>query len=71
MVGLLKLTKTDGSTILIGVESIISVQKINQNIGETVNKSIVGLTKIESRHAMVTHFIVKESVEDIYKMYKN
>jgi len=65
---LLKLTKVwkDRETqqvmekpILIGVESIINVQK--GHLGTT----------IESRAAMVTTCTVKESVEEIYQMYKS
>ena len=53
-------------TILVGVESIISVQpsKISLDYGSTYKEC----TKIESRHAMVTHFDVTESVEEIYRL---
>ena len=65
---LLKLTKVwkDRETqqimeapILIGVESIINAEK-----------GYLG-TIIESRAAMVTTCTVKESVEEIYQMYKS
>jgi hypothetical protein len=45
--------------ILIGVESIINVEE-----------GYLGTT-IESRAAMVTSCTVKESVEEIYQMYKS
>jgi hypothetical protein len=64
---LLKLTKVSKDKegrlmekpILIGVESIINVQE-----------GYLG-TIIESRAAMVTSCTVKESVEEIYQMYKS
>lgn len=60
---LLKLTDVDGNTILIGVESIISVQD-DTRVGESKR------TKIFSRSAMASSYWVKESVEEIYKQYK-
>jgi hypothetical protein len=60
---LLKLTKIDGSPILIGVESIISVED-NTKPGETSR------TKIYSRSAMASSYWVTESVEEIYNQYK-
>lgn len=75
---LLKLTKVryDSNTktvkeepILIGVESIISVE------GKTIDfyptSFLLKCTEINSRAAMVTSFNVKESVEEIYQLYKN
>lgn len=56
---LLKLTETNGNTILIGVDSIISVQDDKGNG-----------TKIFSRSAMASSYWVKESAEEIYKQYK-
>lgn len=47
--------------VLIGTESIITV-KPNSN---TILKDFKDYTKIESRAAMVTSTIVKESVEEI------
>lgn len=60
---LLKLTYTNGKTILIGVESIISVTD-ETKLGESRR------TKILSRSAMASSYWVKESVEEIYKQYK-
>lgn len=53
--------------ILIGVESIISVQ--GKSVAYSTN-FVLECTEIESRHAMVTSFNVKETVEEIYQMYK-
>jgi len=60
---LLKLTDTNGKTILIGVDSIISVTDETKS-GEARR------TKIFSRSAMASSYWVKESVEEIYKQYK-
>jgi len=60
---LLKLTDTDGKTILIGVESIISVTDETKP-GESRR------TKVFSRSAMASSYWVKESAEEIYKQYK-
>ena len=54
--------------ILVGVESIIGVESSGcRYMGGFVLK----YTNIESRGAMVTTFNVKESVEEIYQMYKS
>jgi hypothetical protein len=60
---LLRLTEKNGKTILIGVESIISVEDVTKS-GEPQ------LTKIFSRSAMASSYFVIESVEEIYKQYK-
>ena len=65
---IIKLTRTNGKSILIGVDSIIDVEEIEQNSNRTVPTNIVGLTKIQSRHAMVTSSVVTESVEEIYDL---
>jgi hypothetical protein len=74
---LLKLTKVryDSNTktvkeepILIGVESIISVEG---KVIEYSTSFLLKCTEINSRAAMVTSFNVKESVEEIYQLYKN
>ncbi len=74
---LLKLTKVrfDVNTktvkeepILIGVESIIAVQRKSVECYPT--SFMLECTQIESRAAMVASFNVKESVEEIYQMYK-
>lgn len=65
---LLKLTDTDGNTILIGVESIISVEKAS--ITDTQGR-VTECTKIYSRSAMASSYWVTESVEEIYNQYKN
>jgi len=62
---LLKLTDANGKTILIGVESIISVEENGKTLDGTK------LTKIFSRSAMASSYWVIESVEEIYKQYKN
>jgi hypothetical protein len=61
---LLKLTKVDGSPILIGVESIISVENDTRPNEER-------RTKIFSRSAMASSYWVTESVEEIYNQYKS
>jgi carbonic anhydrase/acetyltransferase-like protein (isoleucine patch superfamily) len=55
----IKLTDHNGNAVLIGVESIIHARKLQQG-------DFIGMTKIESRAAMVTSNIVKETVEEIY-----
>lgn len=60
---LLKLTQINGKTILIGVDSIISVTDETKP-GESTT------TKILSRSAMASRYWVKESAEEIYKQYK-
>lgn len=64
---LLKLTDTDGNTILIGVDSIISVTKAS--ITDTQGR-VTECTKIYSRSAMASSYYVTESVEEIYNQYK-
>jgi hypothetical protein len=65
---LLKLTcATSNETILIGVESIISVKTADLYEGTRV---IGKCTKIESRAAMVSINRVVETPEEIYKLYK-
>ena len=62
---IVKLTQTDGSPILIGVDSIIEVKR------ETINhygKAPYDTTIIRSREAMVTTNYVTESVEEIYNL---
>lgn len=68
MKSIIKLTKQDGSPILIGVESIIKVEVIKQNSSGTMNPKVVGFTEIASRHAMVTNNIVRESIDEIYNL---
>ena len=65
---LLRLTSTNGDTILIGVESIISVEKAS--ITDTQGR-VTECTKIYSRSAMASSYYVTESVEEIYNQYKN
>lgn len=62
---IVKLTRIDGSPILIGVDSIIEVKR------ETIShygKPDVDMTIIRSREAMVTTNYVTESVEEIYNL---
>lgn len=65
---LLRLTNTKGDTILIGVESIISVEKATTTDTQG-NKT--ECTKIYSRSAMASSYWVTQSVEEIYEQYKN
>lgn len=61
---LIKLTESsNGSTILIGTESIISVEEMY-----SPNKKSY-ITKIRSRGAMVETFYVIESVEEVFNLY--
>lgn len=68
MQNLLRLTSTEGDTILIGVESIISVTK-DTTTDTQGNKT--NCTKIFSRSAMASSYWVTESVEEIYNQYKS
>jgi hypothetical protein len=65
---LLRLTSTDGETILIGVDSIISVQKSKTT---STQGKVTECTKVYSRSAMASSYWVTESVEEIYEQYKN
>jgi hypothetical protein len=67
MQNLLKLTDINGETILIGTESIISV---NESTKTDLQGNITLCTKISSRSAMVSSYWVTESVEEIYNQYK-
>ena len=67
----IKLTRTNGEPVLIGVESIISVKLIKvtdstASIESGLRESLQ--TKIESRGAMISTNYVKESVEEIYEL---
>jgi hypothetical protein len=68
MQNLLRLTSTKGDTILIGVESIISVEKASTT--DTQGR-VTECTKIYSRSAMASSYWVIESVEQIYNQYRN
>jgi hypothetical protein len=57
---IIKLTTTKNEQILIGVQSIISVQSI------TMENKVC--SKIQSRGAMIATFYVNESVEGIYNL---
>ena len=57
----IKLTNTNNEKILIGVSSIISIER-NENRG---------FTMIYSRHAMAITNYVLESVEEIYSLINN
>jgi hypothetical protein len=67
MQNLLRLTSTKGDTILIGVESIISVTK---DTTTNTQGKITECTKIFSRSAMASSYWVTESVDEIYEQYK-
>ncbi len=68
MQNLLRLTSTKGDTILIGVESIISVEKASTT--DTQGR-VTDCTKIYSRSAMASSYYVTESVEEVYNQYRN
>jgi len=57
---IVKLTTIKNEQILIGVNSIISVERIKTEKNE--------YTKIQSRGAMIATFFVNESVEGIYDL---
>jgi hypothetical protein len=61
----IKLTNTENKTILIGVDSIISVKLMKKSNFEIFH------TQIESRGAMISTNYVKESVEEIYNLINN
>lgn len=65
---LLRLTSTNSDTILIGVDSIISVEKASITDTQGI---LTECTKIYSRSAMASSYYVTESVEEIYNQYKN
>lgn len=63
---LIKLTEIDtNKSILIGTESIISVQRIFHPEFDS------NITKIQSRGAMVSTFFVTETVEEIYNLFNS
>ena len=64
---LLRLTNTKGQTILIGTESIISVEE--HTITDTQGNK-TQCRKIDSRGAMVSRFFVTDTIEEIYNKYK-
>lgn len=63
---LLRLTNTKGQTILIGTESIISVEE--HTITDTQGNK-TPCRKIDSRGAMISRFYVLETMETIYNKY--
>jgi hypothetical protein len=67
MENLLRLTNTKGEPILIGTESIISVEE--HTITDIQGKK-TPCRKIDSRGAMVSRFYVLETMETIYNKYK-
>ena len=64
---LLKLTDTKGQAILIGTESIISIE---ESILTDVQGEKILYRKISSRGAMVSTFRVVETINEIYNQYK-
>lgn len=50
-------TNTEGKNVLLGIDSIIRATPQSN-----------GITKIESRHAMVTSTYCKETIEQLYKL---
>lgn len=72
MISLLKLTDLKGQTVLIGIESIINVKlDVFKRIDSEYTTTFVHCTKIQSRGAMVETTWVKETPEEIYKMYNS
>ena len=67
MANLLKLTNTKGETILIGVESIISVEE--KTITDTQGNK-THCREISSRGAMVSKYYVIDTIDEIYSQYK-
>lgn len=67
MENLIRLTNTKGEPILIGTESIISVEE--HTITDTQGNK-TPCRKIDSRGAMVSRFYVLETMETIYNKYK-
>ena len=66
MKNLLKLTDADNNkSILVGTESIISIEIVMHN---GLKKNV---TRIRSRGAMIETMFVTESVEDIYNLYNS
>lgn len=64
---LLKLTRLDGSFVLIGVESIIDVK---ETLYKQFGEGSTLCTKIQSRGAMVETNYVRESPSKIFEMYE-
>ena len=67
MANLLKLTNTKGETILIGVESIISVEE--KTITD-IKGNKTHCREIRSRGAMVSKYYVIDTIDEIYSQYK-
>ena len=67
MANLLKLTNTKGETILIGVESIISVEE--KTITD-IKGNKIHCREISSRGAMVSKYYVIDTIDEIYSQYK-
>lgn len=66
MKNLLKLTDVkENQTILVGTESIISVELVKRV------RPLKDVTKIQSRGAMIHTVYVMESVEEIYNLYNS
>ncbi len=63
---IVKLTRESGKPVLIGVESIITVKRININAYDS--RGTYEITEIVSRAAMATTTHVQESVEEIYNL---
>lgn len=64
------LTNLDGAPVLIGVESIITVEVTTHKsnpYNDNLNKNTI-CSKIQSRHAMVTTTLVKELPTKIYEL---
>lgn len=64
---IIKVTTENGEAILIGLPSVISIERLKITRGSET----VLLTKIQSRGAMVsTHYVI-ETVEEIYNLINN
>lgn len=65
---LIKLTSIESDIVLVGTESIITVKEF---ILKPYDKPSIFCTKIQLRGAMIETVYVKESPEEIFKLYKN
>lgn len=69
---LIKLTGIEDDIVLVGTESIITVKEfILKPYDKPYDKPSIFCTKIQLRGAMIETVYVKESPEEIFKLYKN
>ena len=65
---IVKLTQEDGTSVIVGVESIIEVKR---EVIDHYEKGTYEATIIRSRGAMITTNYVIESVDEIYNLINN